>query len=77
MDTFLRLDLEDLPLPSFHRPALVNFWYHRLFTYLTNAPNSISPPQATPAQIIQPYSNISPANPLGTPTRRLRRSKRR
>ncbi len=27
---FLRLDLEDLPLPSFHRPALVNFWYHRM-----------------------------------------------
>jgi hypothetical protein len=27
---FLRLDLEDLPLPSFHRPDLINFWFHRL-----------------------------------------------
>ena len=27
---FLRLDLEDLPLPSFHRPDLINFWYHRI-----------------------------------------------
>ena len=27
---FLRLDLEDLPIPSFHRPDLVNFWYHRM-----------------------------------------------
>ncbi len=29
-----RLDLEDVTLPSFHRPDLVNFWYHRLY----NAP---------------------------------------
>ena len=27
---FLRLDLEDLPLPSFHRPDLENYWFHRL-----------------------------------------------
>ncbi|MCI0331954.1 MAG: hypothetical protein L0228_01860 [Planctomycetes bacterium] len=27
---FLRLDLEDMPLPSFHRPDLINFWFHRL-----------------------------------------------
>ena len=33
-DRFLRLDLEDVPLPSFHRPDLVNFWYHRLLTLL-------------------------------------------
>lgn len=31
---FLRLDLEDVPLPSFHRPDLVNYWYHRLVRYL-------------------------------------------
>lgn len=29
---FLRLDLEDLPIPSFHRPDLINFWFHRLAT---------------------------------------------
>ena len=27
---FLRLDIEDVPMPSFHRPDLVNFWNHRL-----------------------------------------------
>jgi hypothetical protein len=26
----LRLDLEGLPIPSFHRPALANYWVHRL-----------------------------------------------
>jgi hypothetical protein len=35
-DKFLRLDLEDVPLPSFHRPDLVNFWYHRLLVLLSN-----------------------------------------
>ena len=30
---FLRLDLEDLPLPSFHRPDLENFWFHRLIEF--------------------------------------------
>jgi hypothetical protein len=29
-NNFLRLDLEDLPLPSFHRPDLINYWFHRL-----------------------------------------------
>lgn len=29
-DKFQRLDLEDLPIPSFHRPDLINFWYHRM-----------------------------------------------
>ncbi len=28
------LDLEDVPIPSFHRPALVNYWFNRLL----NAP---------------------------------------
>ncbi|TWT88980.1 hypothetical protein Mal64_24710 [Pseudobythopirellula maris] len=37
-DEAVRLDLEDLPIPSFHRPALVNFWFHRLHrsTWLTS-----------------------------------------
>ena len=35
-DKFLRLDLEDLPIPSFHRPDLVNFWNHRLLKYLAD-----------------------------------------
>ncbi len=35
---FLRLDIEDLPLPSYHRPDLVNFWYHKLL----NAPFLVS-----------------------------------
>ena len=26
----MRFDLENMVLPSYHRPALVNFWYHRL-----------------------------------------------
>lgn len=26
----MRLDLENTIIPSFHRPALVNYWYHRL-----------------------------------------------
>src|SRR5262249_49066004 len=51
---FLRLDLEDLPIPSFHRPDLVNFWNHRLLKYLTG--KGIDPDVAVRA-IVQPYSN--------------------
>ena len=49
---FLRLDLEDLPLPSFHRPDLINYWYHRilcdLITAGTNADDAVR-------AILQPY----------------------
>jgi hypothetical protein len=48
---FLRLDLEDLPLPSFHRPDLVNFWFHRL-TKL--AASGAGPDEAVTA-VIHPY----------------------
>jgi hypothetical protein len=59
-DKFLRLDLEDLPLPSFHRPDLVNFWYHRLLGTLTNSagPFAMSPDEAALA-ILDPYPNGS------------------
>ncbi len=32
--TGMRLDMENTIVPSFHRPALMNYWYHRLL----NAP---------------------------------------
>ncbi len=51
---FLRLDLEDVPLPSFHRPDLVNFWYHRLVTVLVQA--GLNQDDAVRA-VIQPYTS--------------------
>ncbi len=48
---FLRLDLEDLPLPSFHRPDLVNFWYHRLLMLISNG----TPSDAHVLAVLQPY----------------------
>jgi hypothetical protein len=58
---FLRLDLEDVPLPSFHRPDLVNYWNHRLFNYLTGI-GSMKPDDAVRA-IVQPYDS-DPSKPL-------------
>ncbi len=55
---FLRLDLEDLTIPSFHRPDLMNFWFHRLF----GSPflSSLSEDNRVKA-ILQPYdSNWQP-----------------
>ncbi len=49
---FLRIDLEDLIKPSFHDPALVNFWYYRLVNYLMTA--GLSPENAVKA-ILQPF----------------------
>ncbi len=49
---FLRLDLEDVPLPSFHRPELVNFWYHRLLMLLANGS---TPTDDQVRGILQPY----------------------
>jgi hypothetical protein len=62
---FLRLDLEDVPLPSFHRPALINFWYHRLQRLLTDqtGPYGMNPDEAALA-ILEPYDangNVNPA----------------
>ena len=51
---FLRLDLEDVPLPSFHRPDLVNYWHHRLLTYLTSPPINLDPEDAARG-VLQPY----------------------
>lgn len=49
---FRRLDLEDVPLPSFHRPDLVNFWYHRLLLLIAGG----SPPTDDHVRaILQPY----------------------
>jgi hypothetical protein len=56
---FLRLDLEDLPWPSFHRPDLVNFWYHRLLILLQGPPFNMNPNLAVRAI-------LDPATP-GTP----------
>jgi hypothetical protein len=55
---FLRLDLEDLPLPSFHRPDLVNFWYHRLIYYAANPQGAISTPVISDDHVravLEPY----------------------
>ena len=53
---FQRLDLEDLPIPSFHRPDLMNFWYNRMFNsqWLTTA---ISDPEQRALAILDPYPN--------------------
>ncbi|MCC7476036.1 MAG: hypothetical protein IT425_11625, partial [Pirellulales bacterium] len=61
---FLRLDLEDVPLPSFHRPDLINFWYHRMLNsqWLSTA---ISSADQRAVAILQPYdSNGNPAGGL-------------
>jgi len=53
---FLRLDLEDVPMPSFHRPDLVNFWYHRLVALLVGG--GMDEDDAVRA-VIQPYVEAS------------------
>ncbi|MEM9185192.1 MAG: hypothetical protein AAGB00_01700 [Planctomycetota bacterium] len=30
-DTGVRLQLDDVPIPSFHRSALINYWFHKLY----------------------------------------------
>jgi hypothetical protein len=62
-DKFQRLDLEDLPLPSFHRPDLINYWYHRMLNsqWLSTV---ISDPDQRALAILQPYDangNVNPA----------------
>lgn len=58
---FLRLDLEDLPLPSFHRPALVNYWYHRLLALISNG----NPSDDHVRAILKPYQDDgTPTSPL-------------
>ena len=62
---FLRLDLEDVPLPSFHRPDLINFWYHRLLSRL-EAING--PSDDNVRAILQPYdANGNPQYGLSAP----------
>jgi hypothetical protein len=58
---FLRLDLEDLPLPSFYRPDLENYWFNRLMgePFLS----SLSPANRAKA-ILQPFD--ASGNPLWT-----------
>ncbi|HEY3392000.1 MAG TPA: hypothetical protein VGK58_04795, partial [Lacipirellulaceae bacterium] len=55
---FRRLDLEDVPLPSFHRPELVNFWYHRLLALLSE---DMDPNEAVRA-ILRPYEDDGTLN---------------
>ncbi|QDU90174.1 hypothetical protein Pla175_35760 [Pirellulimonas nuda] len=48
------LDLEDVPIPSFHRPALVNYWFNRLM----NAPwlaLTVTNASERAQAILQPY----------------------
>lgn len=40
---FLRLDLEDLPIPSFHRPDLVNYWFHKLAQFAADPAEAAVP----------------------------------
>lgn len=54
--TPLRVDIDNLPIPSFHRPALVNYWLHQLL----NAPwlaSAIGDQNARARAILQPYVN--------------------
>lgn len=53
---FLRFDLEDVTIPSFFRPDLANYWFHRLLFTLTNSPFSLQPDEAV-AAILDPYPN--------------------
>ncbi len=61
--TFLRLDLEDVPLPTLHRPDLVNFWFHRMLNsqWLSD---EIPDADDRVRAILQPYDpttgNLSP-----------------
>jgi len=59
---FLRLDLEDVPLPSFHRPDLINFWYHRLLGLLTdpNGQFAMSADQAAQAILNPTAAGVNP-----------------
>lgn len=49
------LDLEGVTIPSFHRPALANFWFHRLYNseWLSNA---ITDPNERARAILEPYN---------------------
>lgn len=55
---FLRLDLEDVTIPSFYRPDLMNYWFHRLLFTLTDSigPFGMKPDEAV-AAILDPYPN--------------------
>ena len=55
--SFLRLDLEDLPMPSFHRPDLVNFWYHRMLNSSWLSAAISKPDEASAEQFFDPYPN--------------------
>lgn len=51
-----RLDLSEVPIPSFHRAALVNFWMHRLY----KSPwliASVTDPQQRVRAILSPYDD--------------------
>jgi hypothetical protein len=50
---FLRLDLEDLPLPSYYRPDLENYWFHRLAKFVESA-DGVPFDEAVRA-VLQPY----------------------
>jgi len=60
----MRTDLENVVVPSFHRPALLNYWHHRLHT----APwviSEIGDEHERARAILTPYANVGPGqNPV-------------
>jgi hypothetical protein len=58
------LDLEGVTLPSFHRPELANFWFHRMWRsqWLTDR---ISDPSARARMILEPFVNGAPRTDVG------------
>lgn len=58
----VRLDLDGVPIPSFHRPALVNYWFHRLYKapWLVAA---VGDPQERVRAIIAPIDTIGTSQP--------------
>ena len=51
---FIRIDIDNVPIPSFHRPALVNYWYHRL-TFNSFVTGEASSPVEAAAAVLLPY----------------------
>ena len=57
----MRLDLDNIVLPSYHRPALINYWFHRLHTapWVTS---EFSNANERAQAIIAPYANANPGD---------------
>ncbi len=70
-NNFLRLDLEDLPIPSYHRPDLLNYWFHRLLLLISSG----RPLDFHVRAILHPYGEdgirdnaaVDPSEPTNVP----------